>query len=325
MRTAFLKALPAAALLTLVVGLGAVQTADCPSCNISRRGDRREGVKTNPVSGGSLTLLAVEYRPAGATGSAGPDMHVYFWLPQPESAVIEVWDPVSNYWMAPDERPLGRSLQAYTWPRKEVLEPLGLGAADLFLKVRNRDKTLYYPALVSAGPKPAPGGGYTFAFDSGAGLDVLCTVSRDEGGTLVPVRKFPFSEEMGGTFRISWDGRDDQGRPAPAGSYVLKVKGKTGPPLESGAWQSGVPLPRRGPPFPQRSDLRWLLGRSPVRRHGRPDRHQPRRQGRRQPGAGDRQRPPGGQVAGGRGVQPVLGLSHRRGREQGPHRCELSP
>lgn len=216
--------------LLLVLAAGAAEglahAADCKGCDLTRRGDRREGVKANPVSGGTIDLLAVEYRPAGAAPAAGPDMHVYFWLPQPEKPVIEVWDPASNYWMVPDERHLGRGLQAYSWPRREVLEPLGLGPGDLFPKVSNRDKSLYYPALVSPGPQPAPGGGYSFAFDSGAGLDVLCTISRQEEGKLVPVRKFRFSEEMGGTFRIPWDGKDDQGRPVPAGPYLLRLRGE---------------------------------------------------------------------------------------------------
>jgi hypothetical protein len=213
------KALGTAAALLAAVGTA---WAACSKCTYAKRGNRSEGVLVRKVSGGSFDLLSVEYRPAGSSSAAGKDVHLYFWLPKPETPMIEVWEPDTNYWMVPDRKPYVQGLQAFTWPRGDVLDPLGLTPSVLCPKVRNPSQTLYYPAFLSAGQKPAAGGRYVFSFRSGAGVDVRGTITPN--GTTVPVRKFAY-REGGGRLHIEWNGRDDAGKPVTQGVYVLRLDG----------------------------------------------------------------------------------------------------
>lgn len=198
---------------------------DCPTCKYDKRGDRREGVGVRQVSGATFDLLSVEIQPAGKVATGGDQVHLWFWLPGQETPTIEVWEPRTNYWMVPEPRAFAAGLQSYVWPRGEVLARLKIDLASLRPKIRNRDETLYYPTLVTTSSRPEPGGGYAFFFRSGAGIDVSCTISRDEGGKLTPVREFELSERFGGVLRIPWNGRDDQGKLAPEGVYVLRLTG----------------------------------------------------------------------------------------------------
>jgi hypothetical protein len=219
----FHRAVRLAALLIVIAGAAHAQ---CGKCAYAKRGDRYEGVGARQVSGASFELLSVQYLPAGNPTATGRDVHLYFWLPAAETPSIEVWEPRTNYYMVPDRRPFEAGPQAFSWPRGEVLAPLGLESASLYPKISNRDKTLYFPAALSTGPRPQPDGRTLFVFRSGAGIDVYCTLSRDEKGTMVPVRKFRHTEDLGGTLRIVWDGKDDQGKPAPEGTYLLRLKGE---------------------------------------------------------------------------------------------------
>lgn len=216
------KAAAAGAVLLLIAGAA---RAACEACKYRDRGDRREGVEDWQVSGASFDLLGVQYR-QGEPWKGGSDrLYLYFWLPAALTPTIEVREPGRNYMMHPAKKPHPPGLQAFSWPRGEVVAPLGLDPARLHARVSNREETVYYPAFLSSGPRPAPGGTYAFVFESGAGIDVDCVVSRDEGGLLVPVRKWVFSRDLGGLMAVEWNGRDDQGKPAPPGRYVLRLKG----------------------------------------------------------------------------------------------------
>jgi hypothetical protein len=212
-------------LLVTLLHAARLAAADCATCTYAKRGDRWEGVGVRQVSGASFDLLGVEIPAAGKPAAGGDPIRLWFWLPAAETLTIEVWEPRTNYWMVPDARPYAGGLQSYDWPRGAVLAPLGLDLASLRPKVRNRDETLYFPALLAAGPRPQRGEGYAFVFRSGAGIDALATLSSDTGGKLTPVRRLRFSEDLGGILRLTWDGRDEQGRPVPDGVYVLRLKG----------------------------------------------------------------------------------------------------
>ena len=208
----------------LLLTAGAAR-AGCESCKYRDRGDRREGVEDWQVSGGSFDLLGVHYRQGEPWKGGTERLFVYFWLPARLTPTIEVREPAKNYRMEPAKREYPPGLQSFSWPRGEAVAPLGLDPARLRIKVNNREETVYYPAFLSSGASPAPGGSYVFVFNSGAGIDVDCIVSRDEGGRLTPVRKWVYTSGVGGLLTIEWNGRDDQGRPAPPGRYVLRLKG----------------------------------------------------------------------------------------------------
>ncbi|HEX6899112.1 MAG TPA: hypothetical protein VF789_05335 [Thermoanaerobaculia bacterium] len=216
------RAVAAGAALLLAAGAA---WAACEACKYKDRGDRREGVEDWQVSGASFDLLAVQYRQGEPWKTASDRLFVYFWLPAGLTPTIEVREPGKNYMMHPAKKPYPQGLQSFSWPRGEVVAPLGIDPAGLQARVSNREETVYYPAFLSSGPRPAPGGTYAFVYESGAGIDVDCTVSRDQGGQLVPVRKWIFTRDLGGRLAVEWNGRDDQGRPAPPGRYVLRLKG----------------------------------------------------------------------------------------------------
>lgn len=199
--------------------------AACEKCRYADRGDRFEGVENLQVSGSSFDLVAVEYRQGDTLGPRPEKLHLYFWLPASLTPTIEVREPDKNYMMHPTKKPYAAGLQSFSWPRGEVLGPLGIEAGKLHAKVSNREETLYFPAFLSSGAPPTPGGTYLFYFRSGAGVDVDCTISREEGNQLVPIRKWVCSSDLGGSVRITWDGLDDRKKSVPAGRYTLRVKG----------------------------------------------------------------------------------------------------
>ncbi|HTQ81476.1 MAG TPA: hypothetical protein VMM92_15865 [Thermoanaerobaculia bacterium] len=213
--------------LVLILSASASLAAPgCEGCRYAHRGDRHEGIGVRQVAGGSFDLVGVEVRSPVPPPAGGDRVHLYFWLPGSETPEIEVRELAANYWMVPDRRGYGAGLQEYSWPRGEVLAPAGLDLQSLHPKVCNRDGTVCFPSLVSASAQAPAGGIYSFVFRSGAGVDVKCVIARSTPEGSEPVRQFRFNEDAGGALRIEWDGRDDQGRPVPAGLYVLKIKGE---------------------------------------------------------------------------------------------------
>ena len=219
------NAIPGLAALALLLTAGALW-AECETCRYTDRGDRFEGTENQQVSGGSLDLLAVQYKTAQSGPPATADkLHLYFWLPGPTTPTIEVREPSRNYLMHPVKKPFTAGLQEFAWPRNEVVGRLGIDPSRLYSKISNREETLYYPAFLSGGAPPQAGGRYVFVFRSGAGIDATCTISREEGGQMVPVRKWVYTEDLGGTLPIEWDGRDDQGKTVLPGTYQLRLRG----------------------------------------------------------------------------------------------------
>ncbi|HBL28125.1 MAG TPA: hypothetical protein DD490_14930 [Acidobacteria bacterium] len=204
----------------------AAEAQDCTNCLYTDRGDREEGRVTQwKVSGGSLELLGVHYRSPRGSLKPSDKLHLYFWLPASETPLIEVREPNHNYFMLPKKKTYPAGLQEFAWPRAAAVDPLRLDPASFLSRVSNREETVYYPVFLSSGARPEPGGRYIFLFRSGAGLDVTCTLLRQEAGGLVPIRKFPYVEELGGMLPIEWDGLDDKKQPVPPGRYVLKLRG----------------------------------------------------------------------------------------------------
>lgn len=206
---------------TLAPAAMAQQT--CPTCGFSERGDRLEGIEDREqVSGGSFELLSVQYLKPREAGSAGPQIHVYFWSPQAgELDELKVWQPARYYRMEPVSKQFGHGLAQFSWGRAEVIDPMQLSTDTLYARVKSGDAFL--PALLTTGGPPVPTGGYAFVFESGAGIDADCTVVRKADGS--PVKTFECFEDYGGAITIEWDGKDNSGQQAADGLYVLKVDG----------------------------------------------------------------------------------------------------
>lgn len=198
--------------------------AQCAKCKLTDRGDRMEGIASRQVSGGCCALLGVQYQPASGPDRA-PSLYLHFWLPKPSAPLIKVWEPETNYLMVPKKKMYDQGLQSFSWPRTEVIEPLGLPVDSLYVSVSDAVQKIHFPALLSTSEQPAPAGPYLFVLQSGGGINVTCTIERQVEGRLVPVRTFQHQERFGGVFQIEWDGKDDNQKPAPEGIYVLRLKG----------------------------------------------------------------------------------------------------
>lgn len=202
-------------------GSAAAAQKSCPACGWSDRGDRFEGVDDREqVSGGSFELQSVHYlRPAEAA-SGGQKLHLYFWLPEAGALdELRVAQPGRYYRMEPKRKQYDGGLQTFTWPRGDVIDPLGLSIDALFARLRAGD--VYIPALVSTG-QPSVATGYGFVFESGAGIDADCTVVGEDD---TAVKTFECFEDYGGMITIEWDGLDDAGSPADDGLYRLQIEG----------------------------------------------------------------------------------------------------
>jgi hypothetical protein len=198
--------------------------AQCAKCKLSDRGDRLEGIASRQVSGGCCALLGVQYSPAGGATGTPSSLHLHFWLPQPTTPLIKVWEPETNYLMMPKKKEYDRGLQRFSWPRAEVIDPLGLKVDALYVRVSDA-ANVHFPALLSTSENPRLSEPYLFILQSGGRLNVTCTVERQMEGRLVPIRTFQHREPFGGVFQIEWDGKDDNRNPAPEGVYVLRLKG----------------------------------------------------------------------------------------------------
>ncbi len=208
----------------ILAGSAIPARAGCDNCRWADRGDRWEGVvERELVSGGSFELLGVHNQRLEATASDSDQLHLSFWLPEPqELEELWVWQPVRFYQMEPARKRFDGGRQGFSWPRGEVIARLGLSVDSLYARIMAG--AVYFPALLSAGERSTPTEGYAFVFLSGGGIDANCTIARRAEGPRV-VRRFECFEDYGGTLVIEWDGRDDRGQPVPEGVYVLNLKG----------------------------------------------------------------------------------------------------
>jgi hypothetical protein len=214
------------AILVLFVSLASRDLAwsQCAACKWSDRGDRFEGIASRQVSGGCCELLGVHFKRTEKVDANAPKLTLFFWLPESANPEIVVWQPSTNYMMVPKEKKYLKGLQRFSWPRQAVIEPLGVNIDTLYTRVHDSNQ-VYFPALLSTSEKPKAVGSYLFVLESGGAIDARCTVERETNGKLTPIRSFRYKQDFGGVFQVAWDGLDDQGRPAAAGTYLLRLKG----------------------------------------------------------------------------------------------------
>jgi hypothetical protein len=214
--------------LLAVLGSANLVWGQCETCKWLKRGkdqsERYEGIKSRPVSGGCCEILGVHYERKDRINASASQLHLFFWLPESVSPRILVWQPSTNYMMEPVNKKYPKGLQSFSWPRQEVIAPLGVNVDTLYTTVRD-SREVYFPALLSTSERPKPAGSYAFVLESGGGISGQGTIERESAGKLTPVRSFPIEEEFGGRVQINWDGLDGQGKPVAAGTYVLRLKG----------------------------------------------------------------------------------------------------
>ncbi|HKI00537.1 MAG TPA: hypothetical protein VKK31_01020 [Thermoanaerobaculia bacterium] len=200
----------------------------CQTCGWRDRGDRFEGIATEQIAGGGgcCEIVGIHYKRAGKIDASASRLNLFFWLPAEATPDIRVWQPSTNYMMVPKLKKYPGGLRSFSWPRQDVIGQLGVNLDTLFTRVHDDSRKVYFPVLLSTSSNPEPAGSYLFILESGVGINARCTVEREAGGKLTPIRNFPWQEEFGGILQIPWDGLDDKGKPAAPGTYVFQLSGQ---------------------------------------------------------------------------------------------------
>ena len=218
----------ASSLLFILAALAATAAdppSPCTTCDYHSRGDRFEGVRPHEVSAAGLSLIAVEFKAAKRVAAPSSPLYLHFWLPTPTDVNIQVWEPKTNYVMAPRQTHFSKGSQVYSWPSQEVVAPLGLQLDNLYPLITGPQGAPYYPALLSTSKDETRGQDYIFIFNSSAGVQLTCVISHDEHGELTPIKQFSADQNFARTFSVSWDGLDSRGKPVPSGPYYLQLTG----------------------------------------------------------------------------------------------------
>ncbi|MGE3538440.1 MAG: hypothetical protein AB7N91_13540 [Candidatus Tectimicrobiota bacterium] len=197
--------------------------------------DRWEGVKPLDISGEKIDLVAVLLTPAtSATGlKLDGAYHLGLYLPQAEPHIdISVRDYRKfhnnyRYHMRLQRRKYASDFQQLSWDAT-ILRELPIAFADLgaVAAVHGQSYPVVAPLLLSTTPLVLPLRlqGCRFVFLPSDTMRVQYSLYARED-TPRPFLKGDVQWEKEQRQSITWDGRDHQGRPAPAGWYGVTVHG----------------------------------------------------------------------------------------------------
>ncbi|OQW91506.1 MAG: hypothetical protein BWK78_04450 [Thiotrichaceae bacterium IS1] len=197
------------------------------------RGDRYEGIKSRPVSGGSFIEL-VSAVSGGSTGSILEFCQLKFYIPPPytvDNIVVQELKPKTYYWLDKVKKTWQSGFNHYQWPTKEVIVPLEIKEISKLGVVVYLDKskkyvtpTTFYSKDISSYSEDTLSG-YYFTFRPLTGISSLSYEIYDEKSendtTLLSGEHAPVSVDQ--PFTIPIDGN----RLQKEGFYELLVKGIT--------------------------------------------------------------------------------------------------
>ncbi len=107
------------------------------------RGDRHEGIRRQPIGGYDVQLLGAMVEPLPQVSAAFPEkasLRFYLGREEPVHLTVRERHPEESYWLDRAEGPWRpRAANLFSWPRRDVLEPLGLRPAELLVLVRLGD------------------------------------------------------------------------------------------------------------------------------------------------------------------------------------------
>ncbi len=195
------------------------------------RGSRHEGIKSKPVGGHDVELLAAMIEPEGPQPAALPDrLVVHFFLAQADEVHLTVRErqPQTYYWLdqvKPTKPWQAKVVNSFDWPSQDVLAPLQLKPAQLLVVARLGKATppsrqervapvLFHPA---AGPRQI--NAYHFVFKLQAAAKVSWSILGPANQVLAqggdPIRRpadLPFDvlwragQQAEGTYRLQLHG-----------------------------------------------------------------------------------------------------------------------
>lgn len=186
---------------------------------------RWEGLlRDEPVAGHAFELLGVQVVPARFPSDADAGrLELYLPPSAPADVRVEVRERPSNYRMRPARDHFAPG-EPFRWPLGEVVGRAGLAPERLCALASQEGQRFYYPVLLGGeGPRPERPS-YEFRFYSRGEYALRWAVRRETPDGLLLVDQGRAYDGLEGLARVTWDGLDEQGRPAPPGRYALELQ-----------------------------------------------------------------------------------------------------
>jgi hypothetical protein len=197
------------------------------------RGDRHEGIKSRPVSGGNVIEL-VSAVSGVSTGSILESCQLKFYVPQPytiNDIVVQELRPDTFYWLDRVQKEWHSGFNYYQWSAKEVIKPLKiediskLGVVVRLDKQSKEVREYVVPTAFYSGDMSSSTSEYYFTFRSLAGISDMSYEIYDEQSKsdtpLLSSDLAPVYDTQ--TFVVRLEGKSLQRE----GFYELLVKGVT--------------------------------------------------------------------------------------------------
>jgi hypothetical protein len=200
------------------------------SLEYQNRGNRYEGVKPKPVSGYDIELISaiVDYKEEVV--QLPERLKVQFYLKQPSKVYLTVreFDYTYYYWMdrVQPAQPWRLGFDnAFDWPTREVIQPLGhitmydLGVVARLDKLEPSKSELVAPVIFYHSHIPTVIQGYLFTFKTSGDARLTCAVYKE--GESEPLFTQSLQRQRGGrSFTVRWDSAQ-----VGQGSYRLVLRG----------------------------------------------------------------------------------------------------
>ena len=218
-----------ACLQSLFIGSGAQYPIDVEYRN---RGNRNEGVRSQPVSGYYIELISALALPREDSGQMPREYKLKFYLKQLYDVYLTARerDPRHNYWLdgvrPPNPWRSGFSNE-FAWPTQDVVArlspPIKLNDLAVLARLERQNPSQnerVAPVFLFYSRPPAAVTGYMFTFFLNVDSRLACFFYKE--GSTVPVlaQNFP-REPAGRSFTVTWNSAG-----VPEGWYKLVVRGK---------------------------------------------------------------------------------------------------
>ena len=202
--------------------------------------DRSEGIKPVEIAGEKLSLVSVFLNaPDQQREKPGDTYRLGFFLREAENRVnLQVRDYNSfngkyHYWMLPTRKKYDRGFREFAWdaalPQELGIRLEDLGAVAL---LGGYGHPVLAPLLLHDVPFPSQmqvkGCRFIFIPNETMTVEYRLSPKSEEFRTFLESTSEKWSKDQKRT--ISWGGQDDTGKPAPEGSYILKLTAKISSP-----------------------------------------------------------------------------------------------
>jgi hypothetical protein len=202
--------------------------------------DRNEGIKPVEIAGEKLALVSVFLNaPDLNRERLGDTYRLGFFLREAENHVnLQVRDYNSfnwkyHYWMLPTRKKYDRGFKEFAWdaalPQELGIRLEDLGAVAL---LGGYGHPVITPLLLYGAPLPSQmqvkGCRFIFIPNETMTVEYRLSPKSEESGVILESTGEKWSKDQRRT--ISWEGQDHTGKPAPEGSYILRLTAKISSP-----------------------------------------------------------------------------------------------